>query len=49
MVALCFGYPDFLDGVMIILAMYTLNFFHPGRLLGKNEDKEDKEMDYIHV
>ena len=26
--------PDWLDGAMIVLAMYTLNIFHPGRLLG---------------
>ena len=26
---------DVLDGAMIVLAMYTLNFFHPGRLIGR--------------
>ena len=26
---------DVLDGAMIVLAMYTLNFCHPGRLLGR--------------
>ncbi len=27
--------PDVLDGAMIVLAMYTLNVFHPGFLLGR--------------
>ena len=26
---------DVCDGAMIVLAFYTLNFFHPGFLLGK--------------
>ena len=26
---------DTFDAAMIVLAMYTLNFFHPGRLLGR--------------
>ena len=25
---------DVLDGAMIVIAMYTINFFHPGILLG---------------
>jgi hypothetical protein len=27
---------DILDGAMIVLAMYTLNIFHPGFLLGRD-------------
>ena len=26
-------FPDLFDGGMIVLAMYSLNFFHPGPLL----------------
>lgn len=29
---------DVLDGGMVTLAIYTLNFFHPGRLLSGGED-----------
>lgn len=29
---------DVLDGAMIVLAMYTLNVFHPGLLLGREWD-----------
>ena len=32
----CFFFPsDVLDGAMITLAMYTMNFAHPGLLLGR--------------
>lgn len=27
-------FKDVLDGAMILLAMFTMNFLHPGRLLG---------------
>ncbi|KAF9045120.1 RTA1 like protein-domain-containing protein [Panaeolus papilionaceus] len=33
-----------LDGAMIILAIYTLNFIHPGRFLEKVPEVNDKEM-----
>jgi len=35
------------DGAMITLAMYAINFFHPGRLLAS--EGEDAEMEYINV
>ena len=28
---------DVLDGAMIVLASFTLNFFHPGLLLGRGD------------
>ncbi|KDR79914.1 hypothetical protein GALMADRAFT_222849 [Galerina marginata CBS 339.88] len=40
-------YFNVLDGAMIILAIYTLNFFHPGRLLPSQE--QGKRLDYINV
>ena len=38
---------DIFDGAMIVLAMYTLNFFHPALLLGNADKWGDKEVDYI--
>ena len=32
---LSFFFTDVLDGAMITLAMYTMNFAHPGLLLGR--------------
>lgn len=34
---------DVLDGAMIVLAMFTLNFFHPAWLLGKADSWNEKE------
>ena len=31
------GYADVFDGTMIVLAMYTLNIFHPGIYLRQQE------------
>ncbi|CDO77347.1 hypothetical protein BN946_scf184786.g8 [Trametes cinnabarina] len=36
-------YFNVLDGAMIVLAMFTLNFFHPGLLLGKAHQWKDLE------
>ncbi len=38
---------DVLDGAMIVLAIYTLNFFHPGVLLADTDPKyeDDKPVD----
>lgn len=35
--------PDVLDGMLIVLAMYTLNFFHPGLLLPASVWKKPKK------
>lgn len=32
---------DIFDGAMVVLAMYTLNFFHPGRLLFSQPDDSE--------
>ena len=32
---------------MIVLAMYTLNFFHPALLLGNADKWGAKEVDYV--
>ncbi|KAJ2977789.1 hypothetical protein NUW54_g11376 [Trametes sanguinea] len=37
-------YFNILDGAMIVLAMFTLNFFHPGILLGNAEQWTSLEM-----
>ncbi|KAI9058096.1 RTA1-domain-containing protein [Trametes sanguinea] len=37
-------YFNILDGAMIVLAMFTLNFFHPGLLLGNAEQWKSLEM-----
>lgn len=34
---------DVLDGMMVVLAMFTLNFFHPGRLLPHDQTQSDLE------
>lgn len=34
--------PDILDGMMIVLAMYTFNFMHPGMLLQKTTLPSEK-------
>ena len=31
---------DVLDGAMIVLAMYTLNVFHPARLLNQHDARQ---------
>ena len=36
--------PDVLDGAMVTLAIFTLNFFHPGFLLGRREPSADPAM-----
>ncbi|EIW56106.1 RTA1-domain-containing protein [Trametes versicolor FP-101664 SS1] len=36
-------YFNVLDGAMIVLAMFTLNFFHPAWLLGKADSWNEKE------
>ncbi|KAI9058095.1 RTA1-domain-containing protein [Trametes sanguinea] len=38
-------YFNILDGAMIVLAMFTLNFFHPGLLLGKADEWKRVEAD----
>ncbi|PPQ84918.1 hypothetical protein CVT25_004586 [Psilocybe cyanescens] len=37
-------YFNVLDGAMIILAIYTLNIFHPGRLLYSYEETKEAEL-----
>ncbi|KAI0827219.1 RTA1-domain-containing protein [Trametes gibbosa] len=37
-------YFNVLDGAMIVLAMFTLNFFHPGLLLGKADRWNAKQL-----
>ena len=32
-------FQDVFDGAMIVLAMYTLNLLHPGRLLGSRTEQ----------
>ncbi|KAH9478584.1 hypothetical protein JR316_0009041 [Psilocybe cubensis] len=40
-------YFNVLDGAMIILAIYTLNIFHPGRLLYSYEETKEAELRHI--
>ncbi|PPQ84907.1 hypothetical protein CVT25_004575 [Psilocybe cyanescens] len=42
-------YFNVLDGAMITLAIYTLNIFHPGRLLHTDEENKEAKLDTLNV
>lgn len=38
-----------LDGVMIVIAMYTINVLHPGRLLERSVEQKPESLELAHL